>query len=1142
MTRDTTPTPSPDADERNLASRLAGDIQQMGADPKRHVVLRASAGSGKTKVLVDRLLRLLIDGAPLKSVAAMTFTRKAAVEIRRRLTEEVVRFHVDDDGLEDLRRSLTKLLGRAPEDHHINRARRLVEEVLEDPAGVQVGTIHTFCQSLLSRFADLAGVDPGFRILEHTDELWNEALDRLERTIADDDHDRAAFTRLGPTPKAGRSSLNSFLNDRLALDHWCDRIAGRPDPNLVRTDLLPGLEHDLTRVLFTGTPLAGCDIIDGDAIRDQILDAVANYLDLLPDVLEAEAPPASKALVAYVAQRVGEAAALADTLRGGGTTSEVLRSLRKAVFTADQSPSGLKVKCGGAGSKATKEERHAALAEAAVPIARVCALGDLVDLLHSNVDRLRFGLRALDIYDGLKRRDRCLDFHDLERRAWHLVHDQDLGPWIQYRMDARIDHLLVDEFQDTNHNQWEIIEPFVQEFLAADTEEGKPRTVFLVGDVKQSIYGFRGACPALCSEAAETIAEASGIDPVLTLPTNFRSLSAVVETVGERFGTPPLADLLPSPEEVAAAAQLRYRDDAPGRVTCRPLELRSDDADPHEACAARITSMVQTIVASRDDVTFRDILILSRTRTHLAPYERAFREAGIPFVPAGRGALARSREVQDILALLRWLVFPSDDVALATVLRSLLIRFGERTLQTLLSVRKSRGGLWRRLRQATSGSEGWAASLLSSWLSHVDLDSSHDLLRRIFREAEALTRFSAVMDEQARYNLLRLHDLALAHDAGPFPSLRSFIAEIERAAVEQDQEEGTLPEGAEGRVRMMTIHGAKGLQARYVLILDTGSPLKEAPTSLQLGEHRGPLVSGLRKEHRHPPAELAATTLSTAAAAAVRTRLCEQANLLYVAMTRACDELEVLGVEPYQDSDKPSHYKWLVDSGQPIEDWPAVSAGEAASVDVRRDTLEPVPQEPLVHWCPPPSKPRLTVVHPSSNAPPVEPSLPVESSQDQRLDDDSTRSAADRGTRIHLWLQRAAELGSMPPGDGEEWAEALAVFENPFHDPIFRPGADVTALCEAPVLHRLPGNGVETRMQGVIDRLLIAPDRITVVDYKSNRVQRCDIPALVAHYRPQMNAYRDALAAAYPGRPVTAVLMFTHLAGDHGPGYTETLA
>ena len=126
MTRDTTPTPSPDADERNLASRLAGDIQQMGADPKRHVVLRASAGSGKTKVLVDRLLRLLIDGAPLKSVAAMTFTRKAAVEIRRRLTEEVVRFHVDDDGLEDLRRSLTKLLGRAPEDHHINRARRLV--------------------------------------------------------------------------------------------------------------------------------------------------------------------------------------------------------------------------------------------------------------------------------------------------------------------------------------------------------------------------------------------------------------------------------------------------------------------------------------------------------------------------------------------------------------------------------------------------------------------------------------------------------------------------------------------------------------------------------------------------------------------------------------------------------------------------------------------------------------------------------------------------------------------------------------------------------------------------------------------------------------------------------------------------------
>ena len=931
------------SDERLRASREATLIQRRAADPLRSVTLRAAAGSGKTKVLVDRIVRLLLVKAPLKSVVALTFTRKAAVEIRERLRKRLGELARLDRA--DLTAELETLLGRPPDPDELSRAALIFEEILEDASGLLVGTIHTFCQTLLRRFADEAGLDPGFTVLENTDDLWDEALAALETDLADEPDAIADLAELAKDPNAARGQLRKIETARGALDRWCDRVAGAPTPpGAPRAGFLPALASDLAAHLFAGTSLEGLTDPSPEDLRAPAIAAIRDYASAgLETVVTTEGEAATAGFDRMITGRRETATALADALESGADVEDALVDLRALVYTKQGD-----VKVGNAGAKTTRETRRVALIEAAAPVGALLALGDLLVLHRRNRLWLRFGLRALDRYEGLKRRDRCLDFHDLERRAWRLVHDLDVGPWVLYRMDARLDHLLVDEFQDTNRTQWDVLRPFAEEFLSGSDEGACPRSAFFVGDVKQSIYGFRGARPAIFGEVAEWLQHMTG-ESGLTLPTNFRSLPAVVETVGEVFGAPPLSERL-SPEEAAAAAQIPFRDDGPGCVhLLEPVE-------DHDA-AAELAARIVTRIASEGRVTengatrparYGDILLLARSRTHLAPYEAALRRAGIPLVPAGRGALARSREVQDLLNLLRWFTFPADDAALACVLRSPLFGVPEglfqEALARYLALGAGRGNLWRALR-----SEGRPAALagieaiLSGWLNHVGQESVHRLLRRIYRDVGAPARFGTALGEQARYNLLRLHDLALDLERRPFPSLRAFVDEVERAALRQDQEEAVLPDTDLGRVRMMTIHGAKGLEAPFVLLADHAAPLgrEDAEVILPRHDETGPLVTGLCAEHRRDDA---GTALSAAAARARQDALREAAHLLYVGMTRARDELWILGAAPTKSKDAPSFARWLDEGPHGLEtepdDLPTASATPAMPGDasVSHDT------------------------------------------------------------------------------------------------------------------------------------------------------------------------------------------------------------
>ena len=1142
-------------------------VQRLAADPALSVPLRASAGSGKTKVLVDRIVRLLLVRAPLKSVVALTFTRKAAVEIRDRLRARLGALaRLDRD---ELVAELTALLGEAPAPETVDRAALLFEEVLEDASGLLVGTIHTFCQTLLKRFADEAGIDPSFSIVENTDDLWDEALSRLEAELGRDHAGAADLAELAGDPTAARRMLRGFEQIRPDLDRWLTRVARETGREGVSdgisdraSDLAAPLQRDLARHLLRGTPLAESPDPTPEGLRGPAALIARVYAAGLDDVERTEPPGGRSSLPREMQERRGAALAAAAALEGGEPLDDALDALLLIALTKEGTPRWPR-----SGAKAAKTERDAAYAVAARPLRDLAAWRDLVDLYRHNALRLRLGLRGLDHYAALKVRDRCLDFHDLERLARDLVRDGEIGPWILYRLDARLDHLLVDEFQDTNRSQWEILETFAQEFLAGDTEDGRPRSVFVVGDVKQSIYGFRGAQPGIFAEVERWL-YARTEQEALTLPVNYRSLPAVVDAVGDLFQAEPLRDLLPSDLEVAAARQAPFRRDGPGRVLLLPpVEDRAgEDGTRHAEAAALAARVIRRYLARgtvREDgrdrpARYGDVLVLSRTRTHLQDYEAAFRAAGIPIVPAGRGALARSREVQDVLLLLRWLVFPTDDAALAGVLRSPLVRLDERGFQELLARRRTRRGraaLWDALRDAADGSPLAAtAALLQGWLRAVGHVPAHRLLRRILREAAAPSRFAEALGEQARYNLLRLHDLALAHEQSAFPSLRTFLTAVENAAVREDQEEAVLPDTELGRVRMMTIHGAKGLEAPCVLLVDAADPMAREETTFVLEAGKsggGPVVQGVLKQHRGATGDddgegagAGGTPLADAAARRLDEQRHEQANLLYVAMTRARDELVVLGAAPERNSRSPNFLGWLAASPRGLDALPGDLAADAdqppataaAAATAGPSLWEPTGWEPLIETLSPSAS---SAPPPAGDATPGDDLLAPETADG--ADDEARSQARDaamaHGTAVHRWLQFAVESGAMPAGDGPAHAEAAAVFANPALDAIFRP-AGVRVLCEAAVLARLPraGDGPERRLLGAVDLLHLGDAEIVVVDYKTNRVAEADLGPVVAHYRPQMQAYREALRACRPGQPVRCLLLFTGLAGAGGPG------
>jgi len=890
-------------------------------------VVEACAGSGKTWLLVARIVRLLLDGAAPGEILAITFTRRAAQEMRSRLVESLRKLAEDDD--ETVVALLCERgLDRAGAARALPLARGLYERVLTATTPPTIETFHGWFWQLLARAPLGAGLPFAPTLVESTDRLRRDAWLHFNAQLVDARHaaERAAWERLVDQvgDVTARNLVEQFVDKR--AEWWS--FAARDEEGASERALAP------LRAVLATDPLTR---VRAPAFAAPLRALLAHWSSI--------DAPGAKVLEAM--ERAGDwlaggatAGGATDDATGDAAVSPVIDAARAAdldaacriLLTRELEPA-VALSPGRIASKL----RDAAACES-YATAHASAIAQLDDILRDRraVDALRLNEAALPCgrlliaaYQAQKEQQQALDFTDLEWHAHRLLGDPDNAAYMQARLDARYRHLLLDEFQDTNPMQWQVL----QSWLGAYGEPGpggpadRP-TVFVVGDPKQSIYRFRRAEPRVFHAAAALLAHDFGATQLRTNVTR-RNAAAVVATLnrvlpssnplyqaqstlagrGGAFVLLPLeAPTAPPPQAVDG-----WRD-----VLTTPRTEHVPDTHYREGRAlARELAHWRNGVAGKDGIVpWRDMLVVVRRRTHLAAYERALRDAGIPFLSDRHGSLLTTVETEDLLALLRFLTSPYDDLGLAQALRAPLFACSDEDLMQLAAA--PGGSWWHRLARlgptASAGLQS-AYAQLQWWLDAAGVLPVHDLLDRIYFEGDVRRRYAAASPAasvaQVQANLDAFLELALAIDAGRYPSLPRFIDELAllaRQPIDDAPDEGVV--GTGDAVRIMTIHGAKGLEADVVALADA-HPMPQPerngvlvvwPPEAAQPEHLSLVASG---SGARDPARMHWFDAEDAQ--------CEQEdrNLLYVAATRARHVFIVSGSLPQKGSPTRSWYTVL---------------------------------------------------------------------------------------------------------------------------------------------------------------------------------------------------------------------------------------
>ncbi len=1117
------------------------------SSPLVNATVMASAGTGKTWLLVSRLLRLLLHGATADAILAITFTRKAAAEMQTRLSERLFALaSADDEGLAALLRELSL----TPDEATMSRARGLYESLLQGGKSVRTTTFHAFCQEILRRFPLEADVPPGFELLESSSELARSAWDTLMEQATNKPDDALA------------QALEQLLT-------YCGGISG------LRQALFSFLDHRGDWWAFTeeqAAPLPFAEVL----LRQQLQldEGVSPLVQLFNAELQQGLADYCQLLDKHrTSSNEKRLAQLADARNPELELEARFDLLRDALLTQKNQPRA----CKASKTQANKmgEEGQERFIELHTELSRAVmqTLDHLAAAATLQASRAWYsaGSQLLENFQRLKAERRQLDFTDLEWRAYRLLHRAENAQWVQYKLDQRIEHLLVDEFQDTNPTQWRLLQPLLQEMASGAAE--RHRSVFLVGDAKQSIYRFRRAEPRLFQAAHDWLAQHLGAHGY-PLHTSWRSSSAIMQGVNKLFGeSGPMQGVLRDFTPHQTHLQGLW-----GRVTVLPLihdsegesenpaeqpsTLRNPLHQPRiiendqryqregEMIAAEITRLIaeKTPVGMADSarpMRYGDVMILVRSRSHVGEYEKALRQAGIPYLGAERGTLLQSLEVRDMVALLELLITPYNNLSLAHVLRSPLFGCSNTDLAQLALMDKGCGNWYQRLgalaQHDTNHPLHRAWQLLGGWREQVGKLPIHDLLDRIFNEGNVLAHYRAAypphLQGRSESNLTRFVELALTIDSGRYPSLGRFLSRLGEMRENSDEAPDEAPAGGDGdRVRLMTIHASKGLEAPVVFLADSGRgtgkerPFRtlvewpaEAPRpdAFLLVGKKGQQDAFTRRaiEREHSEEQR------------------EDANLLYVALTRARQHLYLSACAPRR-SEELGWYGAMRKALDPLE--------------------EVVPEEPclLEYGTQPPlgsSAPNVTVA--ASAEVPEALSRPIElkpqyreiapSFQHQQQSHIVTMSSDEdgrlRGIAIHRMLelmtdaehatahtimQRVAQEQGLADCGSElnSWAEeAEKTFTHPSLKAVMRPTSG-EAHNELPIIYQQAGRTVH----GIIDRLLITADEVWVVDYKTHRHATADkLPQLAAPYHEQLRYYAEGVSRLWPEKRVRCFLLFT---------------
>ncbi len=1115
--------------------------QARAADPTAPVWVSASAGSGKTQVLTARVLRLLLLDVRPESILCITFTKAAAAEMATRVFKVLGDWaRASDDQL----RAEFEGLGEIPSPERLARARTLFARCLDAEGGLKIQTLHAFAQSLLASFPLEAGIAPGFSTLDDRTAL--EAIRtvmtaELSRAARHGDH-RLLNDIACISVAAGEQKFMSIVNELIRQGPRVLSFAGQGGTQ--------GIEPRL-RALFS-LPRDGNAT---DWLAGQLTDERLQWLEL---------PRIAEGWKHGAAGDQNKAAQLQLWLaREAYDRADTFKDLRGLFFSESSGKPFAKLATKGA---ITFDPDILEVAEKALN--RVAELQDTLArfrAVETAACYLRFGFTLAAAMEAYKARVGALGFDDLISRAARLLTAEGAAQWVRYKLDMSIDHVLVDEAQDTNADQWAIVRALTEEFFAGIGTHEPGRTVFAVGDIKQAIFGFQGSDPATFIEAEKryaTEAEAVGAElRRVPLDRSFRSTEAVLKVVdaainqlgpqalgireapphiASRAGQTGMVALWPAIEPSAAEEEeSETLNGGAGEMDWQPPAERK----LAEQIARQIADWLQRgemLEARNRPIRPGDILVLVRKRSEFVRALIAeLAHLRVPVAGVDRMMLAVPLAVRDILSLIRFALLPDDDLTLAEVLKSPFIGWSEEQLFELAHGR-GEASLWTALKhKADEGhtEEAKASLLLHEVLAKADFAPPYEFLEIVLSDLGGRARALARFGPQARDPLDMLMEAALAYERDLPPSLQGFLDWLERGDIEVKRD----PEAARDEVRVMTVHGAKGLQAPIVILAD----------AYALPDDKNPMVPIAAQEGSVPiwygGKSYAVGPVSQSIEAIRERQAQEHARLLYVALTRAEDRLYVAGWKPRKQISR-SLTPWYetvasaLDAlgAQTLDDplWRAF--GEVRSFHLEGPTKRfDQPGEGDV-------QPALTLpdwaIKPAGAEP--RPPRPLAPSQVATVPEPAAGSpleagtpAARRGTLIHRlcerlpattedareevarrWLERcAADLS------WEAREEIITTVLRTLHDPEISSLFGPDALAEIP-LSAVIGGRV---FSGQVDRLIVQDGTVLVVDIKTG----AQVPAAPQEtpqaYLQQMGAYRAALALMFPDKTIEAALLWT---------------
>ncbi len=1123
------------------------DAQRNAVDPHESVWLSASAGTGKTQILASRVLRLLLrpDCQP-SDILCLTFTKAGATEMAVRVNQTLARWV----RLEDTKLANELDFLGAPIDRETReRARSLFASVLDCPGGgLRIDTIHAFAQYLLSNFPEEASLAPGSRAMEDRDRDLLE-----ERVLTDLLSDAARQEDRGTIAAIEAFSLRSGPD---AVRAWLRRCAQHISLFTGPAAWTPPMNDRARRLLGLS---ADCDLpsLARDCADDRFpVEALRAILAIAQDWNTKTGDKMAQFVRSWLAAENMERLADIDAFLG-------------TIVTKTGTPLANLVK---------RDPGYAPLAEtviaAVTAIRERRVLLELADMLASALGLGRaFALR----WDEAKAREGLIDFDDQIRRAAGLLQTSDMALWIRYKLDRQFDHVLIDEAQDTNADQWAIVFALIDDFFdGLSAESTRDRTIFTVGDYKQAIFGFQGTSPRNFRRARDQVRDrmAETAEAALAVRGNpqprylqeyglrqsFRTASPIlafvdkaIATIGsERFGLE-----LPSEPHLG--------EDRPGLVTLwntvSPQAAGDDDngADSEAEDGAQETWIARHDRQMADKLAEQvarwlkegfplskggprkasagDIMILVRKRRELASLIVARLHAHrVPVAGVDRLRLGNPLAVKDLMAALRFAAQPLDDLNLANLLVSPL---GGWTQQDLLErgYRDKNIPLWDHIRRNVAHELAPTQTFLRELLSRADYDKPQSLLRWLLvGPGKGRQKLVSRLGQEANDPIDELLNAAHQYAAEHTSSLQGFIRWFDAGDGELKRE----AEAAGDQVRVMTVHGAKGLQAKIVILADAaGSPSKPGPLTMaepvpgQDGINAVPLPP-LSSEFKIGP-------VAVAEEAARQQEMEEHWRLLYVAMTRAEEALFIGGSLTPSEKGVAHPDSWFARlkplfPGSAMDD--PIWGGRwefgtmSPPVEVRHGT-EKEHYAPLPDWLmqAPTAEPRPPRPLAPSRLADVEPADPPVRSQ-EALD------ARRRGTLIHALLERLPETPSMQRATaGHAWLERhasdlseetrddiLAAAARVLEEPVFTNLFGQSSLAEVPLAAVVQGEVIT----GIVDRLVVTRDEVTVLDYKTTRFVPGTSAAIPAGTLKQMAAYRLALQTIYPGRRIRAAVLYTH--------------